>query len=148
MIDSFRGEYGFLSNFYEEPIVFEGITYPSSEHAYQASKSQSILTRNLFTNPRLSPLGAKRLGSKIDIPDKRDWATRRIFNMRAVVAVKFDTRTWLADRLLDTNDHELVEGNYWGDTFWGRVAGRGENWLGRILMLQREDLRRSRERLF
>ena len=39
MIDSFTGKNFFLSNFYPHPVTFEGITYPSSEHAYQACKT-------------------------------------------------------------------------------------------------------------
>jgi len=32
----------------------------------------------------------------------------------------------------------LVEGNAWGDRFWGSVEGSGQNWLGRLLMEIRE----------
>lgn len=36
--------------------------------------------------------------------------------------------------LLATGNCHLVEGNNWGDYFWGSVNGHGENHLGRILM--------------
>ena len=39
IIDSFRGEYGFLSNFNKSRVEFEGMTYPSVEHAFQAAKN-------------------------------------------------------------------------------------------------------------
>lgn len=35
---------------------------------------------------------------------------------------------------------ELVESNTWGDRFWG-VDHAGENWLGRVLMETRTQLR-------
>ena len=34
----FRGEYRFLSNFYEHPIVYQGVEFKTTEHAYQALK--------------------------------------------------------------------------------------------------------------
>lgn len=33
-----------------------------------------------------------------------------------------------------TGDALLVHGNSWRDHFWGECAGKGENWLGRLLM--------------
>jgi len=48
----------------------------------------------------------------------------------------------LAARLLGTGQMPLVEGNNWGDMFWGVdvKSGKGENHLGRILMKIREEL--------
>ena len=37
-ITSFRGEYDFLSNFYEAPVAFEGLSYLNNEAAVQAQK--------------------------------------------------------------------------------------------------------------
>ena len=39
VIDSFGGEYSFLSNFHKCKVEFEGMTYPSVEHAFQAAKN-------------------------------------------------------------------------------------------------------------
>ena len=39
VINEFQGKYRFLSNFYPCDIVYEGIQYPSTEHAYQAAKT-------------------------------------------------------------------------------------------------------------
>jgi predicted NAD-dependent protein-ADP-ribosyltransferase YbiA (DUF1768 family) len=61
--------------------------------------------------------------------------------MRDLIAQKFAVGSELADRLLATGDQELVEGNTWGDTFWGVCDGVGENWLGRLLMERRAALR-------
>lgn len=44
--------------------------------------------------------------------------------------------------LLKTGDEELVEGNTWGDTFWGVCKGKGRNELGKILMKVREEFRK------
>ena len=37
-IDHFRGEYAFLSNFWEVPVTYMGLTYGSNEAAFQAQK--------------------------------------------------------------------------------------------------------------
>jgi len=40
-INTFRGKYRFLSNFYYAEVNYEGIRYPTVEHAYQAAKTLS-----------------------------------------------------------------------------------------------------------
>jgi predicted NAD-dependent protein-ADP-ribosyltransferase YbiA (DUF1768 family) len=45
----------------------------------------------------------------------------------------------LREKLLCTGKLELIEGNYWGDTYWGVCRGVGENRLGKLLMLVREE---------
>lgn len=47
---------------------------------------------------------------------------------------------FMQNRLLATDNAELVEGNYWGDRFWGVCKGEGENHLGKILMRVRKEL--------
>lgn len=44
------------------------------------------------------------------------------------------------DQLLATGGVELIEGNDWGDAFWGVCGGYGQNWLGVLLMLVRSEL--------
>jgi predicted NAD-dependent protein-ADP-ribosyltransferase YbiA (DUF1768 family) len=46
----------------------------------------------------------------------------------------------LRAKLKETNDAELVEGNWWGDRFWGVCRGEGENHLGKLLMKIRAEL--------
>ena len=38
VIDSFKGEYHFLSNFYQCDFEFEGLNYHTAEAAFQAQK--------------------------------------------------------------------------------------------------------------
>ena len=60
--------------------------------------------------------------------------------MAALIAQKFD-KGELALALKYTGDAELIEGNNWGDTFWGVCNGVGENHLGKLLMARRAQLR-------
>ena len=40
-IKEFRGKYFFLSNFFETPVTWQGITYQNNEAAFQSAKVNS-----------------------------------------------------------------------------------------------------------
>lgn len=138
MIDSFSREYFFLSNFYKVEIEYEGIIYPTLEHAYQAAKTLDLKERRLIA--ALSyPGQAKRVGRALKL--REDWSWARYVIMEELVRHKFSNHPTLRARLLNTGDAELVEGNTWGDTHWGMCKGKGRNELGKILMKVRENFR-------
>lgn len=137
-IDSFTCEYAFLSNFYDAVIPCEGITYPSVEHAFQAQKSIDAGERRRIAACG-SPGRAKGLGRKVKL--RKDWESVKVGIMTELVRVKFASHPDLRLRLLATGDAELIEGNSWNDRFWGVSGGQGKNWLGRILMQVRAELR-------
>lgn len=138
IIDSFDGEFAFLSNFYEVPVEWEGITYPSTEHAFQAAKVINPVTRmKIAAEP--TPGRAKRAGRSVQL--RHDWEQVKFDIMLDIVMAKFRQHPDLAEALLDTGDAELIEGNTWNDTTWGVCNGRGLNWLGKILMMVRCQLK-------
>ncbi|MGN6106824.1 MAG: NADAR family protein [Kofleriaceae bacterium] len=137
MINSFQGSYRFLSNFWPSVVVLAGAPYPSVEHAYQAAKSNDPDFRRRVSACS-TPGHAKSLGRRAAL--RADWESVKVATMRALVRQKFEAGSDLAAQLIATGDSELVEGNTWGDTFWGVCRGVGENWLGRILMDVRRDL--------
>ncbi len=61
--------------------------------------------------------------------------------MHSILHAKFAVPA-LRDALLDTGHAELIEGNTWGDVYWGVFGGRGRNQLGRTLMRIRDGTRR------
>lgn len=136
-IDSFRGEYFFLSNFYEAPITYEGLTYQNNEAAFQAQKCADLKAREAFT--RMNPSEAKRAGRRVQL--RKDWEKIKISVMADIVMAKFRQNSDLAEKLLATGDAYLEEGNDWGDRIWGTVNGQGANCLGKILMDTREKMR-------
>lgn len=140
MISSFRDSYRFLSNFELCPVQYDELWFPSTEHAYQAAKAKSHSLRMYFTNESLTPGGAKRAGQKLDL--REDWEQIKLGVMEDLLRQKFSSGSDLARKLLLTGDEELVEGNTWGDTYWGvdSVKG-GQNNLGKLLMKIREELR-------
>jgi len=60
-IKGFFGEYRFLSNFWFADVFYEGLVYPSVEHAFQAAKTFDIDER-LDILKCAEPGEAKRLG--------------------------------------------------------------------------------------
>lgn len=137
MINSFRNEYFFLSNFYEAPVIFDGIRYKNNEAAFQAQKCLDINERKKFSE--LDPSAAKKLGRRVKL--RPDWEDVKVDLMRKIVFAKFTQNPDLTVDLLNTKDEELVEGNNWGDRIWGQVNGEGQNLLGKILMEVRSNLK-------
>lgn len=139
IIDSFQGEYRFLSNFFCAPVTIFGHTYMNNEAAFQAAKCP--VRADEFTN--LGPGDAKRLGRKV--PLRGDWESVKKDIMYQIVRAKFEQNPGLKTKLLATGDAKLVEGNTWHDTIWGVCNGIGTNWLGEILMRVRSELRNQKE---
>ena len=136
VVHSFQGEFRFLSNFHPSPVWMYGLEYPTVEHAYQAAKTLDRAERERIRTAH-TPGVAKRLGRVVKIRD--DWNEFRLVAMEELLRRKFTTPQ-LNDQLLATGNKLLVEGNTWGDEFWGVCDSVGENHLGRLLMKIREEL--------
>jgi len=138
MIDSFSGEYRFLSNFYPCIVKYNNFIFSSVENAYQASKCRTESEQHQFLN--ISAGMAKRLGKVVTL--RSDWDTVKVSIMSDLVHQKFYNKE-LQKKLIATNYEEIVEGNNWDDTFCGRCNNIGENNLGKILMKEREQLQKN-----
>lgn len=131
VIDSFKGSFFYLSNFYPAPIEMGEFIFPTSEHMYQAAKSNDMNQWKEIIACG-SPAEAKRLGRHLTL--RPDWEQIKIDVMTEIVELKFKQNKELYWKLWATRDYDLVESNTWGDTFWGVCNGVGENHLGIILM--------------
>jgi ribA/ribD-fused uncharacterized protein len=139
-IDSFEGEYRFLSNFWPAKVVFEGLSYPSVEHAYQSAKTLDMDDRkHIAAIPDAAD--AKRLGRELKL--RPDWEQVKLGVMETCVRYKFSHNPEMRTKLLATGELYLEEGNTWNDRYWGVCEGQGENHLGKILMKVRAELRSS-----
>ncbi|MFA5617271.1 MAG: NADAR family protein [Syntrophorhabdaceae bacterium] len=140
MIDQFKNEYRFLSNFWvlKNPIEIEGFVFDSSEAAYQAMKTLDAVTRGKFQE--LTPSESKKFGKTLQI--REDWNEIKIQIMEKIVQEKFHKNPEIAQKLIETYPQQLVEGNWWGDTFWGVdiKSHSGQNHLGKILMKIRGEI--------
>lgn len=140
MINEFRCQYFFLSNFYEAEVEYEGILYKNNEAAFQAQKITDYREQEQFWF--VTPSEAKRLGRKVQL--RKDWEQVKDEIMEDIVRAKFTQNEELKEKLIATGNEELIEGNAWNDTYWGVCGGKGKNMLGKILMKVREELRKEK----
>lgn len=137
IIDSFSGEYRWLSNFYPCDVRYQMDTYPSSEHAYQAAKTLNQDDRDHIAN-NLTAGQAKRYGQTVEISD--NFLENKIQIMDIILTSKFIRNLDLTQKLVDTGDAHIIEGNTWNDTFWGMCDGKGKNNLGKLIMKLRRHI--------
>lgn len=155
-ICSFHGEHQFLSNFYpsEIEVTFvatdgqhESFIVPTSEHAYQLSKFEP------YSAPFLAILYAKTAGTSKKIANdnkihvKEGFHKNKVKIMANILNKKFRFGSQNAIKLVLTGDAQLIEGNHWGDEFWGATTPEliwnthvGRNYLGKLLMAKRSAL--------
>lgn len=133
-IISFQGEYRFLSNFWPVNVVLGDILFSSVEHAYQAGKTDDINERYKIRD-LATPGQAKRAGKKLKL--RSNWDDNLKWNLMYYLVFQKFKNTELREKLIATGDAEIIEGNTWGDTYWGVCNGVGKNHLGKILMLLR-----------
>lgn len=135
-IGRFSGQFSFLSNFYESVLEYEGVKYPTVEHAFQAAKTQDSETRRQIAKMQ-TPSEAKAAGNRNGILKDFDpigWELRKDKVMEELLRIKFQNPD-LKNLLAQTGNAKLIEGNTWGDTYWGvdLETGEGANKLGVIL---------------
>lgn len=130
----------FLSNFYERRFIYDGLSYPTSEHAYQAQKTEDLQYRIKIAEAR-TPHDAKKMGREL-ARLRPDWQHVKVEIMEDVLRAKFSTHS-MKTMLMRTYPDTLIEGNDRGDTFWGVCNGEGRNMLGQLLMKIREEMVRD-----
>lgn len=136
--------YGVFSNLYRRPMTFEGVRFPTAEHAYQFGKPRDQDVRDWLMaapSPALLAMAAHGLYPWDIMPG---WSKMRLERMRAVVEAKFLQNLDLGGILLSTGNARIVECGTVDNAVnrrWGEVNGKGQNWLGLILMGVRERLR-------
>lgn len=139
-ISRFHHEFAFLSNFWFSSFEWNGSSWPTVEHAYQAAKCLSIDEANIIQSAPY-PGMTKRLGRATILRD--DWEQIKMQIMRICVYHKFNQSNDLTNRLLGTENKVIIEGNFHHDNFWGRCPpdnNDGLNHLGLILMEYRQQL--------
>lgn len=151
VVSSFRGDYAFLSNYNtHEAFKWRNEWFTSGEQAFAFAKTfyptarQSDLANAIAVNILVAktPGESKRLGRSAPL-DVKTWDAQKVSIMREITHAKFSQVPEYAGKLINTGAMMLVEGNDWGDRFWGRTLDKstgkmvGYNTLGVILMEER-----------
>lgn len=135
---TFRNQHFFLSNFYLSDIKYEG-TY---EHLFQSEKCAKQNDKEIIRNAA-TPKMVKIYGRSIKM--RSDWECVKAETMEKILRLKFNDLK-LGKLLKETGDVQLIEQNYWHDTFWGvctcsKHKRTGLNKLGFILMKIRDEMK-------
>lgn len=133
-----------LSNFSAFNLRWEGLVFPTSEHAYQWSKFWDVNNgQNVkkFILHASSAHQAFKLAEQFRGERRNDWDKVKVGIMRNILRAKARQHDYVLRKLLATGDRELVE-NSWRDDFWGWGPNRdGQNMLGKLWMEIRTELR-------
>ena len=135
--------YGAFSNMFQRPLEFEGVVFPTAEHAYQAGKALRPVVRDWILaapSPALAAMAAHGLYTWEVVPN---WAKIKFSRMRQVLRAKFTQHFDLAELLIATGPARLVESSVVNNAvnrLWGEVNGKGDNMLGTMLMELRAEL--------
>ncbi len=117
----------FLSNFYPSAVHYDGVTYMTVEHAYQAAKTTDPTLRSLIQS-QPTAARAKLQGKNVQL--RENWDLIKFDIMQHLLEQKFSNGSVLATKLLATGEAYLTEGNYWHDLVWGQCFCPRHNWLG------------------
>lgn len=144
MINSFKGDYSWLSNMADCEINYKGWTFKSVENAYMWAKNPNDEAWLDFclTN---SPAECKKRAKTVAL--RHDWEEVKLSVMFELLKLKFSQKRF-KEKLLATGTENIVEGNYWNDKFWGVCLKSnpnvGENYLGRLIMEVRTLLKKGK----
>lgn len=140
MIRHFADRYRWLSNFAEVTVVFDGLIFPSVEHAYVSAKCDDPKFKMECSQGNFTAGQIKRKGRKVALTPR--WNEKmKIYVMTHLLIQKFHKEPYRT-YLINTGEQHIQEGNTWGDTFWGVElhSGNGCNHLGKIIMEIRNEL--------
>lgn len=131
----FVDKYDFLSNFYICPVSInigsKTLTFRNSEAAFQAQKNFELADKFCY----LTGYEAKKYGKQIPLTTE-NWDVYRLTAMAKALHAKFNSSK-LLNKLKEITE-EIVEDNYWNDFYWGVCKGKGQNMLGKMLMVVRD----------
>ena len=131
-----------MSNFVPCKVMFEGLEFASTEHAYVAAKTLDQAKREEIAAVETAGQ-VKRVGRKLKL--REDWEEVKVDIMQDLLIQKFAQEPFKS-QLLATGEAYLEETNHWNDTFWGVCEGVGYNTLGHLLMQIRDDLKELTDR--
>ena len=145
--------FNYLSNYYEAPMVYNGIMHNTLEHAYQYAKcdrydDKAAMNKLLCVK---SAAEAKQIGSNIKNFQRADWDSVKTQVMEDLLRIKFSPGSDLGKRLKATTRKSLAEAgrsrsfaiglsltnaNVFDTTKWSQNG----NILGKSLMKIRNEL--------
>ncbi len=144
----YEQEFYVLSNFSAFKLVWKGLGFDTSEHAYHWEKFPDSYEVRAMIHSSRSAHEAFKIAEKCKGKVCPDWAEKKVGIMKGILRAKVAQHEYVKRKLLETGDRELIEDS-WRDSFWGRGPYHydqkphysGQNMLGKLWMEIREELR-------
>jgi ribA/ribD-fused uncharacterized protein len=151
--DESKGEYRNFSNMSDHRIEFDGSTYPTVEHYFQAMKAKEFKDDEMYEKilKAKTAKAAKALGKKVKGFEKEMWDSKKDDIMRVGVRTKFVQHPELRKQLQETGERIIGEADarnkYWsiGTSVTSEKSKHPDKWagqnkLGKIMMDLRTEL--------
>ncbi len=136
----YEGPFYMFSNFSSFAVLWRGVVWMTSEHAYQAAKFEGTQLWDQIAGA-LSAHEAFKLARKHDGTKVPNWNEIKLGVMEEIIRAKLEQHSYIQRKLLETDDLLIIEDSP-VDSFWGRGPNwRGDNHLGKIWMKLREELK-------
>lgn len=132
----------FFSPFTAHAIEYEGVVYPTVEHAYHALRYNESVIREEIRNAR-SPYLAWSISQKHKSHQRPDFPERKVMVMKELCRLKVKQHVDVRESLLRTGTQRIVKHIVAGprsDGFWDDGGdGSGKNTTGIIWMELRDE---------
>ncbi len=141
-IGFYEREFYMFSNFSSFQVDWRGAQWMTSEHAYHAAKYIGVQPEIVAKiGLARSAHDAFKFSRKYTADIRPDWLDIRLDVMKDICRHKLGQHAYIRTKLDETSGWNLVEDSP-KDSFWGIGAdGQGENQLGKIWMMLREEMR-------
>lgn len=144
IIGFYEREFFVFSNFSSFAVKWKGRLWPTSEHAYQASKFMDKypkIAEKIYK--AMSAHDTKKLVEKYQDKALKRTDEEKIKIMEDIVRHKLKQNPYAKRKLLQTKKLKIVEDSP-KDSFWGWGPNRdGQNELGKIWMKLREQIKQE-----
>lgn len=127
-----------FSNFSLHPVKTEKGVFLFSEAAFQSYKDPDNEEYIKQLQNISKPVDARRLGRKCLM--RKDWDNVKLEYMLHVLRLKIDQNNEIKENLMNSGMRYIFESNK-NDCYWGMGEdGKGNNYLGKLLMKIREEI--------
>jgi ribA/ribD-fused uncharacterized protein len=130
-----------LSNFSAFRLKWKDYNFMTAEHAYHWEKFPDRGDTQYLILTAPSAHEAFKCAQEWRHERRADWDAVKVAIMKDILRAKAGQHEYVARKLLQTGDRELIE-NSWRDDYWGWGPQRdGQNMLGKLWMEVRAELR-------
>lgn len=135
-----------LCNFSAFTVVMDGgITYPTSEHAYQAQRYIRSGDKDIarFIRDASSAHEAYQIAQDNKHLALASWQDEKFDVMKKILFLKVNQHPYVMQKLMETGNRIIIEDS-WRDDVWGWGPNKdGQNLLGCLWMEIREELKQE-----